>query len=82
MNIRPTTLILTLADVPQDGRDLYREHSLICARCGNDNRRVTAWVIPGLCVECAIYVASVTVAAPHVSSCEAPKLFETAGPPR
>ncbi|MBK8200284.1 MAG: hypothetical protein IPK75_18210 [Acidobacteria bacterium] len=65
MNIRPTTLILTLAPTPQDGRDLYREQSLTCACCGNDNRRVTAWVIPGLCVECAIYVISVTVAAPH-----------------
>lgn len=81
MNIRPTTLILTLADAPQDGRDMYREHALICARCGNDNRRVTAWVIPGLCVECAIYVESVTVAAPHVPARQA-ALFETAGPPR
>ncbi len=64
-NIRPTTLILTLASTPQDGRDLYREQKLTCACCGNDNRRVTSWVIPGLCVECAIYVESVTVAAPH-----------------
>jgi len=79
MNLRPTTLILTLADTPQDGRDLYREHALVCARCGNDNRRVTAWVIPGLCVECAIYVESVTGA--HTPARQA-ALFETAGPPR
>lgn len=47
-NIRPTTLILTLSDAPQDARDLYREHKLACACCGNDNRRVHALRVEGL----------------------------------
>lgn len=81
MNIRPTTLILTLADASQDARDLYSQHKLACACCGRNNKQVQAWLLPGLCAECANYVESVTVAAPHIPARQA-ALFETAGPPR
>lgn len=63
MDIRPTTLILTLSDAPQDARDLHREQRLTCACCGRGNKAVPAWALPGLCVDCAVHVESVTVAA-------------------
>ena len=82
MNIRPTTLILTLSDAPQDARDLYGEQRLTCACCGRTNQvGRPVWALPGLCNECANHVESVTVAAPHVPLRQTP-LFETAGPPR
>ena len=59
MNLRPTTLILTLADAPQDARDLHREHKLTCAACGRDNKAVPAWALPGLC-------QSITLAAKRI----------------
>lgn len=59
MNLRPTTLILTLSDAAQDARDLYSEHRLTCAGCGRGNKAVPAWALPGLCVECAMRVESV-----------------------
>lgn len=81
MNIRPTTLILTLSDEPQDARDLYGEQRLTCAACGRNNKAVPAWALPGLCVDCANHVESVTVAAPHIPARQ-PALVEIAGPPR
>lgn len=76
MNLRPTTLILTLADAPQDARDLYGEHKLTCACCGRGNKAVPAWALPGLCVECATHVESVTVAAPHAPPPRQGALFD------
>jgi hypothetical protein len=75
MDLRPTTLIITLADAPQDARDLHCEHKLTCASCGRGNKAVPAWALPGLCVDCATLVESVTVAAPHAPPRQA-ELFD------
>jgi hypothetical protein len=63
---RPSHLVITMSDRTQDARDLHREFKLVCAGCGASNRQVASWVLPGLCSDCAIFVESVTVAAPRV----------------
>lgn len=64
-DLRPCHLVITMSEHPQDARDLFREAKLVCASCGASNQHVAAWVLPGLCNECATFVQSVTVAAPR-----------------
>lgn len=64
-DIRPTHLVVTLSESPQDARDLHSERKLACAVCSGAKSQVASWVLPGLCSECAVYVQSVTVAAPR-----------------
>jgi hypothetical protein len=60
--VKRPDLIITLSMDEQDGRDLYNERHLRCAGCGEGNPRVSMWVMPGLCVRCAIHVSGVRVA--------------------
>jgi predicted amidophosphoribosyltransferase len=79
-DLHPTHLVITLAPEPQDARDLYSEHRLVCAGCGRNNRQVPSWVLAGLCSECALRVESVTAAAPTATrrQPEQAVMFETA----
>lgn len=77
-NLPPTHLVVTLSDEPQDGRDLYSERRLVCAVCGRGQRQVQAWVLAGLCSDCAMRVSAVTVAAPAVRPITQPPLFPNA----
>jgi hypothetical protein len=62
-DLRPTTLVITLAEREQDSRDLYSERALVCACCGVRNPDVGMWLLPGLCALCGMRVESVTVTA-------------------
>lgn len=75
-----THLVITLSQAAQDARDLYGERRLGCARCGRMGRQVPAWALPGLCTDCAIYVESVTVAAPRPAPAEQSSIFGDIAP--
>ena len=77
-DLPPTHLVITLSAEPQDGRDLYSEHRLVCAGCGRGQKQVMFWILPGLCNDCAMRVSAATVAAPAVRPVTQPPLFPNA----